>query len=144
MSRTLWAFERSIECGAPREFAWKYWTNPANWYDPPARFEFDGPFAVGTRLTTVLPGQLLESVIREIVDGREALIEMEAMSATVQFRWRFKELPSERTSITQVISLFAEGGSELVEQASVLEQSVPEGMARPAENIARKWLENKL
>ena len=140
MGESLWEFAHSVECGVPREFAWKYWTNPENWDDPPARFEFDGPFATGTRLTTVLPGQKLHSLIREIVDGREAVIEMEAMSATVQFRWTFEELANEWTRITQTIHLFGEGDKKLVEQARVLEQSAPQGMARIGAAMEAKWL----
>jgi len=140
MSEPLWTFEHAVECGAPRVFAWEYWTNPANWDDPPARFEFDGPFRAGTRLTTVLPGQRLQSVIREILPEREALIEMELLRATVQFRWRFEELAAERTKITQLIRLSGEAGGELIEQAKVLEQSVPLGMTKLALAVRRKWL----
>lgn len=140
MSDTLWEFEHSIECRVPREFAWKYWSNPANWDDPPARFEFDGPFVAGMRLTTVLPGQRLQSVIREIVSECEALIEMEVMGATVQFRWRFEELAAERTKMTQVIRLVGDSGASLVEQAKVMERSVPQGMDRLAKAIERVWL----
>ena len=43
MSEPVWTFEHAVECGVPRAFVWEYWTNPANWDDPPARFEFDGP-----------------------------------------------------------------------------------------------------
>src|SRR5262245_31178840 len=140
MSDVIWEFAHSVECGAPRAFAWGCWTNPENWDDPPARFEFDGPFAVGMRLTTVLPGQRLESVIREIADEREALIEMEVMGATVQFRWRFEELAAERTKMTQVIRLVGDSGSSLVEQAKVMEESVPQGMEKLAKAIEREWL----
>jgi hypothetical protein len=140
VGESLWEFQHSAECQAPREFAWKYWTNPENWDDPPARFEFDGPFAVGTRLTTVLPGQRLESVIREIVDERDAVIEMEVMGARVRFRWRFEDLAADRTRFTQEICLFGEGGAELVEQAKGLEQSVPQGMEKLARAIELGWL----
>ena len=87
MTEPAWTFEHALECGAPREFAWKYWTNPANWDDPSARFEFDGAFAVGTRIRTILPEQTLESVIREVEKPDTALIEMEVASARLRFRW---------------------------------------------------------
>jgi len=111
-----------------------------NWDDPPARFEFDGPFAVGTRLTTILPGQRLQSMIREIVESSEALIEMELTGARVQFRWRFDELAAGRTKITQGICLLGERGTALVEQAKMLEHSVPQGMRKLAVAIDTKWL----
>jgi len=141
MSEAVWEFVHSLECGAPREFAWAYWTNAGNWDDPPARFEFNGPFAVGTRLKTILPGQELESVIREVVVGRSALIEMDMMSAVVAFAWSFEDLNKQRARIVQRISLSDGGAEALVEQAKMLEQSVPQGMARLVQNIERKWAE---
>ena len=138
MSEAVWEFAHSVECAAPREFAWAYWTNAENWDDPPARFEFDGPFAVGTRLKTILPEQELESVIREVVQGRSARIEMDVMSAVVAFCWEFEELDKGRTKITQRIGLSGAGAEALVEQAKMLEQSVPQGMRKLAGNIQRK------
>ena len=49
---------------APQKFVWRYWTNVSNWDDPPTKFALDGPFAVGSRLTTILPGQTWHSIIR--------------------------------------------------------------------------------
>ena len=139
MSEVVWEFAHAVECAAPREFAWNYWTNPANWDDPPARFEFDGPFAVGTRLKTILPRQELESVIREVVEGRSARIEMDVMPAVVAFDWGFEELDGRRTKITQRIRLSGGGAEAMVEQAKMLEQSVPQGMQKLAGNIERNW-----
>src|ERR1044072_262140 len=113
MSEPVWTFEHAVELNAPPVFAWQYWTNPENWHDPPARFEFDGPFAVGTRLTTVLPGERLQSFIREILPEREALIEMEVARAIVRFQWKFEELPTGRTRITQTIRLSGAGSAQL-------------------------------
>jgi len=137
MSEVVWEFAHAVECAAPREFAWNYWTNPANWDDPPARFEFDGPFAVGTRLKTILPRQELESVIREVVEERSARIEMEVMSAVVAFCWEFEELDKGLTKITQQIRLSGAGAGALVEQARLLEASVPQGMEKLAKNMER-------
>jgi hypothetical protein len=142
VSDRFWAFSHSVECGAPREFAWKYWTNPANWEDPPARFEFDGPFAVGTTLTTILPGQELRSVIRGVEQGSAALIEMDVEGATVRFHWTFAELAEDRTKITQRITL-RDGSEELVGQARMLDQTVPDGMKRIAERMERAWKETE-
>lgn len=141
MSEAVWEFAHALECRAPREFAWAYWTNAENWDDPPARFEFDGPFAVGTRLKTILPGQELESVIREVVEGSSARIEMGVMSALVAFCWKFEESDGGRTKIRQRICLSGAGAEALVEQAKTLEQCVPQGMARLCENIEREWAE---
>ena len=141
MSGPVWEFVHGVECGAPRRFAWAYWTNAENWDDPPAQFEFDGPFRVGTRIKAKLPGQELESAIREVVEGRAARIEMDVMGAVVAFAWNFLELDGERTRITQQIRLSGAGAGALVEQAKALEQSVPQGMARLVQHIERKWAE---
>jgi hypothetical protein len=141
MSGPVWEFVHGVECGAPRVFAWAYWTNAENWDDPPARFEFDGPFAIGTRIKAKLPGQELESTIREVVEGQAARIEMDRLGAVVAFDWNFEELDVERTRITQHIRLSGAGAGALVEQAKMLEQSVPQGMARLVQHIERKWAE---
>jgi hypothetical protein len=62
MTEPVWQFEHSIECNAPREFCWGYWTNMANWDDPPAGFHLEGPFADRSRITTELPRKMLHSV----------------------------------------------------------------------------------
>jgi Polyketide cyclase / dehydrase and lipid transport. len=139
MSEAVWEFAHSVECAVPREVAWAYWTNAENWDDPPARFEFDGPFAVGTRLKTILPRQELESVIRQVVEGHSARIEMDVMSAVLAFDWRFEELDGKRTKITQSIRLSGGGAAAMVEQAKMLEHGVPQGMQKLAGNMERNW-----
>ena len=47
----------AVETNASPAFAWNYWTDVANWDDPPAEFELDGLFATGSRGATRLPGQ---------------------------------------------------------------------------------------
>ena len=141
VNKNVWNFEHAVECEAPREFAWRYWTNPVNWDDPPARFEFDGPFAAGTRITTILPGQKFESVVREVAPGCSGLIEMDVGGASVRFRWSFSELAPERTKIRQEITLSGEGSTALVGPARTMERTAPEGMKRIAERIERAWRE---
>ena len=63
-SEVAWMFQHSVDCNAPRHFAWSHWSDIANWNDPPASFHLDGPFEAGSHLTTSLPGQTLHSVIR--------------------------------------------------------------------------------
>jgi hypothetical protein len=134
-----WKFEHAVECRVPREFAWKYWTDVKNWDDPPARFETNGPFAVGTRVTTILPGQRLQSVIREVEEGRGARIEMEVADAVVAFQWGLNELANERTKLIQTVSLSGAGAESLAGQAKMLETTVPDGMKKLAEAMERKW-----
>jgi hypothetical protein len=89
-------------------------------------------------LKTILPGQELESVIRQVVEGHSARIEMDVMSAVLAFDWRFEELDGKRTKITQRIGLSG-GAAAMVEQAKTLEQSVPQGMHKLAGNMERNW-----
>ena len=122
-----WTFEHSVQCNASRHFAWAYWTNIANWNEPRAKCELDGPFAVGSRLTTTLPDQTLHSVIRYVEPGYAATIEMQLPDGVVSFNWTFEDLSEARSRITQRLVLSTESAA-LVAQASVLEQTVPQGM----------------
>jgi hypothetical protein len=129
MNEPAWTFEHSVQCHASRDFAWTYWTNIANWNDPPAKFELDGPFAVGSRLTTTLPDQTLHSVIRYVEPGSAATIEMELPDGVLSFHWTFEDLSETRSRITQRLLLSTESAA-LVEHANMLEQTVPQGMSK--------------
>ena len=132
-----WQFQHSVDCNTPRQFAWDYWTNIANWNDPPARFHLDGPFDVGSQLTTSLPGQTLRSVIRDVIADREAIIEMQLPDAILSFHWKFENLSEHRTRITQWLVLSGPEAKSLVPRASTLEESAPEGMKKLVAAIER-------
>ena len=139
-SELAWVFQHSVDCNAPRHFAWSYWTNIANWNDPPATFDLDGPFELGSRLTTSLPGQTLRSVIRKVVNGSrsdEAIIDMQLPGAILSFQWRFESLSEDRTGITQRLTLSGANADALVAQASILEKTTPEGMQKLVAAIER-------
>jgi hypothetical protein len=139
MTDPVWKFEYAVECEAPQEFAWKYWTNPENWDDPPARFEFDGPFSAGTRIKTILPGQTLESVIQGVEFGREATIQLAYGEARISFEWRFKEVTAARTRVSQRIELSGTRNTVLLEQAKVFEKTAPAGMQKLKQRIESDW-----
>lgn len=133
-----WLFQHSVNCNAPRHFAWSHWTNVANWNDPPASFHLDGLFHAGSRLTTSLPGQTVHSVIREVVNGSqsdEAIIAMQLPGAILSFQWRFESLSQDRTRITQRLTLSGANAEALVAQAAMLENTTPEGMEKLATAI---------
>ena len=44
MDDITWEIAHSVETHAPRAFAWEFMSNVANWNDPPAHFQIDGPF----------------------------------------------------------------------------------------------------
>ena len=132
-----WQFQHSVQCDAPQKFAWSYWTNIANWDDPPAKFALDGPFDVGSRLTTILPGQTWHSIIRTWQADREATIEMQLPDAILSFDWQFEELPQNHTRITQRLVLSGPNANSFVAQASIFEQTAPSGMRKLAAAIER-------
>jgi len=141
MSEPAWEFQYSIECNAPQKFAWRFWTNVANWNDPPAKFDLDGPFEIGARLTTTLPGQTLYSVIRDLQPEREAAIEMQLPDAILSFHWKFEKLAENRTRIIQRLVLSGANAKSFVAQASAMEASVPDGMKKVVAAIERaQWL----
>jgi len=137
MSEPAWEFQYSIECNATRQFAWRFWTDIANWNDPPAKFDLDGPFKTGARLTTTLPGETLYSVIRDLQPEREATIEMQLADAILSFHWKFEKLTEDRTRITQRLVLSGANAKSFVAQATAMETSVPDGMKKVAAAIER-------
>src|SRR5262245_60631055 len=79
--------EHAVEADVSLAFAWKFRTDVANWNDPPARFEIDGPFLDGTRGTTFLPGQQpLTWWVRDVVPKRSFVIENAAGRCGSSFR----------------------------------------------------------
>jgi hypothetical protein len=137
MSEPAWEFRFSIECNATQQFAWRFWTDITNWNDPPAKFDLDGPFEIGARLTTTLPGETLYSVIRDLQPEREATIEMQLPDAILSFHWRFEKLTEDRTRITQGLVLSGANAKSFVAQATAMEASVPDGMRKVAAAIER-------
>ena len=141
MSEPAWEFQYSIDCNATPKFAWRFWTNIANWNDPPAKFALDGPFQIGAWLTTTLPSQTLYSVIRDLQPEREAAIEMQLLDAVLSFHWKFEKLGENRTRITQRLVLSGANAKSFVAQASAMEASVPDGMKKVVAAIERaQWL----
>ena len=138
-TESAWRFRHSVDCNAPRQFAWDYWTNIANWNDPPANFHLDGPFDVGSQLTTSLPGQTLHAVIRDVIADREAIIELQLPDAILSFHWKFENLPERRTRITQRLVLSGPKANSFAAQAGTLGESAPEGMTKLAAAVERSF-----
>jgi hypothetical protein len=105
-----WEMTHAIETSASPAFAWNYWTNVANWDDPPAIFQSEGPFIPGARGITRLPGQEpLHWFLREVTPPNAATIEMSLFDgAALSFEWRFVGLADGRTRLTQPIVLKGE------------------------------------
>ena len=128
----------SVETNASPAFAWHYWTNIANWDDPPAEFELDGPFATGSRGVTRLPGQEpLHWLIREVTPPNAATIEMSLDGAALSFEWRFVGLADGRTQLTQRIVLKGEKADVYLSQVkAAFTANLRDGMNKLATAIA--------
>jgi hypothetical protein len=138
MPEIAWEMSCSVETSANRAFAWKYWTNIANWSDPPAQFELDGPFAAGSRGTTQLPGQEpVRWVIQEVAPPKTATIAIELERAALSFQWRFEALPDGRTRITQRVMLQGENAGAYVSQVEpTFSSTLPAGLNKIATAMA--------
>jgi hypothetical protein len=130
-----WAFEHTVEYAVSKEFAWKFWSDVANW-----RFDADvisteiyGPFAAGTCGVTVSKSSgKIEWRIAEVEPGHAA-IEFPVPGATARFAWNFSENEGE-TRISQRASISGERAAEYVAVfAPVLEQGIPAGMQKLCE-----------
>jgi hypothetical protein len=136
LSKIAWETQQSAETGANVEFAWRYWTNVSNWDDPPARFEFEGPFMAGARGLTHLPGQPpIEWYVRDVRPCAAATIEIPASNASMSFQWTFEAIGEGRTLLTQRIVLRGENAESYFEYAKVLEENLPLGMKKMASAI---------
>jgi hypothetical protein len=137
MDNTVWELTESVETDATLEFVWNYWTNVANWDDPPAKFELDGPFAAGSHGITRLPAQEpLRWLIRAVSPPNTATIELELNGAVLSFEWRFEPVTNDRTRLTQRVVLQGENTAELQPQLeSTFTSTVPAGMKKLATTI---------
>jgi hypothetical protein len=133
-----WEIVHSVETKASPGFAWNYWTDVANWNDPPAEFELAGPFAVGSRGATRLPGQEpLRWLIREVRPPNGATIEISLDGAALSFEWRLAGLPDGGTRLTQRIILSGEKADVYMEQVkAAFTANVGDGMSRLADAMA--------
>ena len=139
MSQVAWELTHSVETEATPAFAWSYMTNVANWDDPPAEFELDGPFAPGSRGITGMPGQEPRQWrLREVSPPRSYTIEAPLDRASLSVEWRFDGLPGGRTRLTQRLALEGENAAAYVEQVrAAFTPTLAAGMNRIAAALAR-------
>jgi hypothetical protein len=133
MSEIVWQIEHAVEADVSATFAWNYWSNVANWDDPPAEFVLDGPFVAGSIGTTRIPGQdAIQWRIRDVLPGECATIEIELDRATASFTFSFKAVSATRTKLIQRIVLEGENAAAYVEHMAAGFGRLPEGMKRLA------------
>ena len=144
MSQEVWETSHSVETHASVEFAWRYWTDVRNWDDPPARFEFSGPFVSGARGLTHLPGQPpIEWFVREVKPGSRAIVEIPANGASLSFEWRFEPAGGARTRLAQRVVLRGENAQDYLSYAKTLEENLPHGMKKMASAMERALAETQ-
>ena len=139
MSEIALQLEHSVETDASPSFAWSYMTDVRNWDDPPAQFELDGLFAIGSQGTTLLPGQEpLRWHIRDVRPGQSYTVETQLEGATLSFEWCFDAVSDRRTRLTQRIVL---SGNKAALYTSEVEASfganLQPGMQKIAATIAK-------
>ena len=133
MSGIAWQIEHTVAADVNATFAWNFWSNVANWDDPPAEFVLDGPFVEGASGTTRIPGQdPIRWRIRDVLPGACATIEIELDRATASFTFSFTALSAARTKLTQHIALKGENAAAYVEHMQAGFGTLPEGMKRLA------------
>lgn len=137
MGEPVWSFQHTVDCHAPRQVAWNYWTNIQNWDDPPARFEMQGDFRDGARLRTILPDQTLESTIHEVQPGSIVMLDMKLPGADLLFHFTFEDADVAGSRITQRVSLSGANAEAFLTNAKLLEQTIPQGMAKLVAAIER-------
>ena len=138
MSDVVWKIAHSVESRASLRFAWAYMTNVANWDDPPATFELEGPFTVGARGTTRIPGQELRRwQVAEVNPVQSYVLETELDGATMSFEWRFDGFPG-GTRIAQHITLQGPNAAAYVSQVEdAFASTLAAGMTRIVAAIER-------
>jgi len=138
MASVLWEITHSVETDASPDFAWSYWANVANWDDPPAEFELNGPFGTGSRGITRVPGQEpFQWILRDVTPPTAATIEIDLDGAALSFEWRFAGLADGRTRLTNRIVLKGERAEQYVSQVeAAFGGDVPGGMKKLATSMA--------
>ena len=144
MSDVAWETTCSVDSQTSLEFAWAYMTNVANWDDPPATFELEGPFAAGSRGITRTPGQEprhwrltrvlpLESYVLEAEVGNAAAMSVE---------WRFDRL-GDGARLTQHIVLKGENAAAYRSQVeAAFASNLEPGMRRIVSAIERAAIQS--
>ena len=138
MNDIAYQAEYSVEAPVSPAFAWDWRIDVKNWDDPPAQFQLDGPFAIGSWGTTRLPGQEpLRWQIRDVRPRRSFTIAMPLDRATLSFEWRFEAVSDRRTRLWQRLVLAGDNAAAYADQVrAAFGASLPDGMNRIAAALA--------
>jgi hypothetical protein len=132
-----WMFEHSVDCAAPMQFVWNFWTDVRNWaLDADVEsVEIDGPFAAGARgFTNSKSSGRVEWRIAEARIGK-AVIEFPLPDALGRFVWTFEDIGG-KTRITQRCTLSGDQASVFAKAIGpALEAGIPAGMRKLCEAV---------
>ena len=135
MSPHPWELECSVEADVHTDFAWRFWTNVANWreLEPGVEFNLDGPFAPGSAGRTQMPGQEpQEWVICAMEPNRSYTQKIPFPNASLLVSMRFEEVLEGRTRITQRLWLEGDGAEALISTMRAFETTTADGLKRIA------------
>ena len=141
-------FQHSVQAGVGRQAAWDFWTNVDNWALDPAveSVTLDGEFAAGSEGTTHTKGgpEPIKWKMTSVTPGTEAVIEIPLPGAVVRFEWKFEEVNSKRTTLTQKITLNGEKVEDYMPMVGQdFENGVRQGMAKLAAEMSVKKVYRK-
>ena len=137
MAAPFWTFEHTVECRAPFDFAWAFWTDVDNWRldSDVESVEIDGPFAAGARgVTKTKSSGLIEWRIAEAEVGH-AVLDCPLPGAVGRFDWTFED-EGEQTRMTQRVTLDGERAPEYAGSAGeAFAAGIPAGMRKLCQAI---------
>lgn len=130
-----WSFEQSIECRAPRSFAWSFWSDVSNWErlegDAVEYIRIEGPFEAGSTGATKMPGQDPHYwTISHLEDGISGTVDMPLEGALFKTKITFESTDEDRTSIKQQMSLSGPKANDMAPGMTIFEESAPLGLAK--------------
>ena len=133
MSGIAWETAHSVDSRASLPFAWAYMTNVANWDDPPAKFEIEGPFTAGARGVTRMPGQDPRPWrLAEVNPLKSYVLESHLDGAAITFEWRFEEIPGGTRLTQRIVLQGGNAGLYAPQVASAFTPNLAAGMNRIA------------
>jgi len=127
-----WIFEHTIECSAPTDFAWSYWSNVNNWtVDADVEsVELLGAFAAGTRgVTHSKSSGKIEWRLAEVIAPKRAVVEFPAPGVVAKFAWIFEDAGG-KTRITQRATMCGKRIAEYADTLGQLQVGIPAGMQK--------------
>lgn len=143
----MFKFEHTVKCPVRRDFVWKFWTNVDNWsvIDPAVEWvKLEGAFAAGTKgLTKARAMPPNEWKLKEVDDGKGAIIEIEAPEAVLNFIWNFTDTADGGTQISQRVILTGEQIENYAEAMDGLKQGIPAGMEKLVTGIINDASQNQ-